>query len=334
MASTGLLPASLLIPPSDSLDRRDWYDTIEERIARDVRTNLRRIVTEAFNTYLNTLTASGDETALDAIIEDWASYVATDLGPTLQGLYAGASISVWTSSPASASLPLSAFEGWGKVVNWEALTYQQNAINRLAQVGDNVWSAVNSKVLSALETGATNEELKAMIEQVTGFSEYRADTIARTETAAALNNGRYDAAVTLGEFGPVAKTWNAAVDGRSRTTHAELDGTTVAWNDDFVVGDEPMRAPHAPGASPENVVNCRCDLIELYAGDMDPDGRIWTANGPMEASEFERAEQAGILRENSQRMGRFDDSNPAPPPLLRPGDDGWEVYAAEQGLAP
>ena len=323
MASTGLLPASLLVPPSDPVDRRDWYATVEEQIARDVRTNLRRIITDAFTAYLDTLTASGDETALDAIIEDWATYVTTELGPTYQGLYLGSSVAAWTTSPATAALPLAALEGWSKVVNYSAIDYQMTATNRLAQVGDNVWSAVNTKVLGALESGASNEQLKQMIEDLTQFSEFRADTIARTETASAMNNGRYDAAVALGEYGPVAKVWNAVVDNRSRLSHAELDGTTIPFDQNFVVNGESMRAPHAPGASAANTVNCRCGIIELFEGMIDPNGNIWTAEGPTTATEAQRQEQAYMLRENRQRMSQPEVTRPEIKALI----DGWAVTA-------
>ena len=333
MASTGFLPVSLLTPPADPVDRRDWHAAVEERIAQDMRRTLRRIVDDALTAYLDTLTAAGDEAALDAIIEDWATYVATEVSPTLQGLYVGSSISAWVSSPASKVLPLSAFDGWGKVVNYNAINYQATAANRLVGVGDNLWSAVNSKVLHALETGATNEELKGMIEQVAGFSEYRADTIARTETAAAINRGRMDSARAMGEYGPVAKVWNAVMDARTRDAHAEVHDVTVAFDEMFVVGGEPMDGPHDPSASAANTVSCRCELLELNVGDIDPQGNVWTADGPVEMTDAEREDYA-LEQEimTLERMGRFGPENPAPPPLLRPGDDGWEVYAEEAGL--
>jgi hypothetical protein len=43
--------------------------------------------------------------------------------------------------------------------------------------------------------------------------------------------------------------------------HRDADGQTVPVFMPFQVAGEPLQFPGDPSGSPENVINCRCDLI-------------------------------------------------------------------------
>lgn len=258
-------------PPSGSeRDRQRWLRNREAAVSRSVRSELRRIVSEAYDRFSATLTSAGDLTELDSIPVAWATYARGEFADQIVALYlAGASVA-WSGMPTT---PPEAFaQRWVSVVNEYAVQYQAQASNRLVGVGDNVWRHVRNATVQAIEQGIPNEALKGNIEAITRFSEYRADTIGRTETVSAYVNGDRQAVAALGDNGPVEKAWLATSDARTRESHAEADGQTVGVDEPFVVGGVQMQAPHDPGAPPEEVVNCRCVVEYLYPGDLRPDG--------------------------------------------------------------
>lgn len=92
---------------------------------------------------------------------------------------------------------------------------------------------------------------------------YRANAIARTETACATNRSSVETMKTLGFDG--TKVWMAVGDADTRDTHARIDGMTVPHDGIFEYigikgGLVRMECPldSKYGAPPEEVVNCRC----------------------------------------------------------------------------
>lgn len=64
------------------------------------------------------------------------------------------------------------------------------------------------------------------------------------------------------------KTWRTMEDNKVRETHQEVDGTTIPFDEAFLVGDSELLFPgdDSLGASPEEVCNCRC-TVEYGYGD-------------------------------------------------------------------
>jgi hypothetical protein len=94
----------------------------------------------------------------------------------------------------------------------------------------------------------------------------RGDTIARTESLAALNAGQSQAfrqSVDDGLVDPDAleKEWDSAGDGRVRDTHADMDGQTVGIGQAFV-SPSGARMMHpldsSLGAPASEIIACRC----------------------------------------------------------------------------
>ena len=90
--------------------------------------------------------------------------------------------------------------------------------------------------------------------------ELRAETIARTETMAALNESSLHAMNQAVESGAVkaetvTKTWHTARDPRVRDSHAAQDREAVGLNDLFSNG---LAYPCDPNGSPIETANCRC----------------------------------------------------------------------------
>ena len=98
---------------------------------------------------------------------------------------------------------------------------------------------------------------------------FRANTIARTETAYASNNAMYeDTRVIAEEMGvDLTKTWQVTLDEKVRDTHMHLDGKTIP-NDDLYIWDGKsgvvmMLHPldDSRNAPPEEIINCRCSAF-------------------------------------------------------------------------
>lgn len=85
----------------------------------------------------------------------------------------------------------------------------------------------------------------------------RAQTIARTETVGALNEGAYTAAQTSGVMR--SKRWLSQRDGRVRESHVEAE--EAGWIGLDAVFPNGLTYPHAPDAPAAEVVNCRCAML-------------------------------------------------------------------------
>lgn len=315
---------SLPEPPDDQSENRQWIDEQAERVAVLARSNLRRIILRAYDAYVSTLTAAGDLAAFDSIPQEWGVFVGEQLLDEIDGVYRSGAVAAWNQAPTTAALGTQSALAWAAVVNEDAISYAAQASNRLAGVGTDVWLKVNSEVTEAIRKGTGTEALKEEIERLTSFSEFRADTIARTEIGSAFVNGNYEAQKALGEYGPAFKEWLSVADARTRPEHAALDGTVIPFDDMFDAGGEMMRAPHDETASAANVVNCRCDVLYYYPGDTLPDGTLVEVPGaqlgdeqgtagPEVAEEVEQAaaqimpdDVLGVDRYEPARMG-FDD---------------------------
>jgi len=93
--------------------------------------------------------------------------------------------------------------------------------------------------------------------------EWRADRIARTEVAGAVNAGvdafaRESTAATGREW---YKRWWTSQDDRVRATHRAAHGQVVPPGGRFSVGGATLRYPGDPLGPPQEVINCRCSTL-------------------------------------------------------------------------
>jgi hypothetical protein len=94
----------------------------------------------------------------------------------------------------------------------------------------------------------------------------RADTIARTEGLAAVNQARqesWDQLIDQAGFdrSEVKRTWHATQDNRTRDSHFSMDGQTVGMDEPFETpGGEELMFPGDPSASAAERINCRCTV--------------------------------------------------------------------------
>lgn len=98
---------------------------------------------------------------------------------------------------------------------------------------------------------------------------YRGETIARTETLAALHRSEWLSIRQSIEKGKlteaqVQKVWDSTGDNRVRPAHRELDGVTVGFDEPFVSPVTGARMMHPGdttlGAGGQDVIACRCKV--------------------------------------------------------------------------
>lgn len=239
-------------------------------MARDITRIVQRAV-RRFTQTLPALTASGDMSVFDDIPANWLDIIDERLLPEVEQLYFSGGLAVYAAAPA---VPAAAATGWAAVVNEAAREYLSQRRNLMVGVGENLFQGVIGQVDRALRTGASTEEIKRTLEGLGNFSEFRADVIARTEIQNAYANGNWQGAQALGEFGPVEKMWLATIDRRTRDSHAQANGQIRAFADPFNVGGVQMMYPHDEMAPADEVIQCRCVLLEFWPGDSRPDGSV------------------------------------------------------------
>lgn len=265
-------------PPPDPADTREWTREVEEEVAALVERSLRGIVTRATDDYVRSfgasLTAAGDPSAFDGIPVAWQTFVLEEFDDTIGGIYLNGAVTAFMQAPGSEALTEAAVEGWTAVVNEDAVTYSRGLVNRMSDVGDRLWLDLRQSVTTAVQEGMSTDDLSAELQRVGQFSEYRATMIARTEVHAAMNAGKIEGDLTLGEFGPVEKIWLSSLDARVRETHVAANGQTVPITEPFVVGGASLMVPGDTSGPAAEVINCRCTYLRLFPGDVRPDGSI------------------------------------------------------------
>lgn len=114
---------------------------------------------------------------------------------------------------------------------------------------------LRADVTAAMEEGWSNDKLAEALEQNYAFSEERAETIARTETAFADVQGNLDAYRESGQV--QGKRWIVGDDCCDECY--ELDGEEVGLEEEF---------PNGGGDAPPLHPNCRCDVVAILIDEL------------------------------------------------------------------
>lgn len=122
-------------------------------------------------------------------------------------------------------------------------------------------ASVTSSILQGKSITGIAKDLQTRIPDMNKASAIRT---ARTAVTGAQNAGRMDSYVTAEKMGiKVRKEWLATIDGRTRHSHAMLDGEVVDKDKKFGNG---CMFPGDPNGPPWEVYNCRCTLIAAVDG--------------------------------------------------------------------
>lgn len=118
------------------------------------------------------------------------------------------------------------------------------------------------KALSA-EEEFNPQQVAIQLLRAQAMSAYRAATVARTETHAAMMYASEEGAAKTGRDNDVKllKSWLPVQDERTRINHAAMAGhPAIPMDDDFIVGGARMKRPGDPRGGADNCINCRCVL--------------------------------------------------------------------------
>ncbi len=150
------------------------------------------------------------------------------------------------------------------LVRAEAVKFaERTAATQWANITATTQARVQRLIALGIESGATPTQIAAQIRK--GYDEFkgaRAATIARTETANALNFGLQQTAKETArtEGIELTKVWVTILDGNQRDSHNRANGQTRPIDEQFIVGGSFGQRPHDPALPAAETVNCRCTL--------------------------------------------------------------------------
>jgi len=153
------------------------------------------------------------------------------------------------------------------VDNYRTLLEQGSADALTRQLRDRRFDGT---VQGVIDTGnsLTSDQIDRMVDRYREqMLNYRAETIARTESLSILSLARQEAMQQVldsaGMSGDdVSKTWNATPGNRTRHSHQDMDGQTVQGIDTpfETPSGEQLMYPGDPSASAAERINCRCTV--------------------------------------------------------------------------
>ena len=152
------------------------------------------------------------------------------------------------------------------VENPEVMPYYppEKALKRgidLAYGKKQISASVTSSILQGKSIPRIAKDLQTRMPEMNKSSAIRT---ARTAVTGAQNAGRMDSYVAAEKMGiKVRKEWLATIDGRTRHSHAMLDGKVVDKDKKFENG---CMFPGDPNGAPEETYNCRCTMVASVDG--------------------------------------------------------------------
>lgn len=153
------------------------------------------------------------------------------------------------------------------------VAYLADVRSLLVRIPDEVANLVFAEINDAVNAGGSVDDVAQGVDRVlsyTGSERWpgRARTIAVTEVTRAYGAATMAAGVEQSRVTgrQLNKTWRTSHDERVRSGHRDADGQTVPVFMPFQVGGESLMFPGDPSGSPDNVINCRCDLAITNEG--------------------------------------------------------------------
>ena len=123
---------------------------------------------------------------------------------------------------------------------------------------------INAETLQGILQGESMDKIAKRLRNVQKMNKTQAIRSARTIVTGAENKGRQDSYARAEADGIILqKEWVSTNDGRTRHSHAALDGAIVDQDKKF---DNGLMYPGDPSGRPEEVYNCRCTLVAKVNG--------------------------------------------------------------------
>lgn len=156
--------------------------------------------------------------------------------------------------------------------------------------------SINAEVSRGIATGMNYSDIARNINNVSKTGLSNAKRIARTEAHRIQQASTMDAQRAAKAKGAdVVKQWDATMDGKTRTTHRQLDGQIREIDEDFEIGGMKAKAPGYFGRAAEDI-NCRCVSLTRARWALDEDEL---------ATLKKRAEYFGLAKEKAPTFEAF-----------------------------
>lgn len=142
---------------------------------------------------------------------------------------------------------------------------------------------ITGEISRGLSSGQMYSEITRNIASWARIPKNNAMRIARTEAHRIQTKASFDAQHKAKSKGAdVVKQWDASLDGKTRDSHRKLDGEIRELNEPFSNG---LMYPGDPSGSAEEVINCRCALLQRARWALGNDFTKWSADAPIEISD-------------------------------------------------
>lgn len=164
-------------------------------------------------------------------------------------------------------------------MKWSFKLYDQKTIGRLIAAnpqllplpkvaeGKNIdWyqKKLNSAITQGILHGDSIPKIAKQLDAVTNSGKAAAIRNTRTAITSAECAGRYESYRMAQEDGvSLVRVWKATLDGRTRHSHAAIDGEERGVDEEFSNG---CMYPGDPNGAPEEVYNCRCTILAHVKG--------------------------------------------------------------------
>ena len=136
----------------------------------------------------------------------------------------------------------------------------QGLYQRLGEDVDLLKRKITAQVSRGISTGMTWQQVAKQLSNYTKIGYNNAVRIARTEGHRVQVQSAMDACYNAKDMGAdVVKQWDAALDKRTRASHAKVDGEIRELDEPFSNG---LMFPSDPNGGASEVVNCRCALLQ------------------------------------------------------------------------
>ena len=173
---------------------------------------------------------------------------------------------------------------------WSYTILKMLEVDGLSTLAQNITDTTKNQIDAYIQRGlAEGYSINQIMDDLkkAGITDYRAELIARTETARSANLGSQIGAISTGLV--TLKEWISTRDNRTRreprdqTDHLVMDGVKIPMEKQFQVpnmrnglGYDLMDHPGDSKASAANVCNCRCTMG--YEAVRGSDGKLKTYN--------------------------------------------------------
>lgn len=202
--------------------------------------------------------ATGDEIVEGVLAETEAQWIEALKDSTFNSLRDGFGLL------ASDGVPSSLLLSWNIYRDEAAEFARKNAGLKIKYISRTTRDGVVPIISEGIESGATIAEMTDQISEVFNtYKSIRSEVIARTETATAVNQGKWEHTNEIEKEHHVSflKTWNPVIGERTRRWHRTENiapSATVPKANAWVVDNQPMMHPQDTRGRASNVIQCRC----------------------------------------------------------------------------